>query len=411
MSRAAGSTVPGIIDRVRGSVGPVSSARTLPGEAYTSPEFYEFEREAVFGRSWLFLCHESQLPAPGDHLAITVADEPLIVSRGRDGVVHVVSAVCQHRGFVITEGPPGPDGPALAVADQEVTTTRNLRCPYHFWTYDFDGRLTGAPSMNPAHQLDELKAKHCLPSFRVEIWRGLVFTNLDPDAAPVAPTLAAADAAVAPYRLEDMVVADTVTLPDLPFNWKNMQENALEEYHTTYVHKGYHENVPAHLVQHGTFESGDGAIYRHAGMVIPGGEPVPNRPNFPVIEGLPDYERGQFLFLSVPPTLFAAIRPDGVKMFRIVPQGVDRMTLTIMFLFPSATLELPDFASMLQQQIDLIPAIDHPDIESNTRMYHGLRSQFAPRGPFSPQESSLPQFNQWLLDRYEAALVPDLVSA
>ena len=74
-------------------------------------------------------------------------------------------------------------------------------------------------------------------------------------------------------------------------------------------------------------------------------------------------------------------------------------------------LELPDFPSMLQKSIDLIPAIDHPDIVSNTRMYHGLRSQFAPRGPFSPQESSLPQFNQWLLDRYEAALAPDLVSA
>ncbi|CAN5599910.1 aromatic ring-hydroxylating dioxygenase subunit alpha [soil metagenome] len=407
MSRPTASTTEEITRLVRESVGPVASARTLPAECYYSPDFYEFERDAIFGRSWLFLCHESQVPLPGDHLPVTVAAEPLLVTRGRDAQVHVVSAVCQHRGFVITDPGLGSDG---TVTD-EVTSTRHLRCPYHFWTYDFDGRLTSAPSMSDTHELDALKATICLPKMRVEIWHGLIFANQDPDAAPLAPTVQAADAAITPYRLEDMVVAETVTLTDLPFNWKNMQENALEEYHTTYVHKGFHENVPANLVEHGSFEPGDGAVYRHAGMIIPGGQPVPGRPTFPVIEGLPEYERGQFLFLSIPPLLFAAVRPDGVKMFRIVPQAVDRISLTIMFLFPRTTLELPDFAALLQRQVDLIPLIDQPDIDSNTRMFTGLRSKFAPRGPFSPQESSLPQFNQWLLDRYSAASEPETVDA
>lgn len=44
--------------------------------------------------------------------------------------------------------------------------------------------------------------------------------------------------------------------------------------------------------------------------------------------------------------------------------------------------------------------IDRPDLDSNTRMFKGLRSRFAPRGPYSPYETSLPQLNQWLLERY-----------
>lgn len=380
--------VQAIIDAVAGSVGDVSSARSLPAEAYLSPRFYEFEKEAIFSRSWLFLCHVSQVAEPGDVLAVTVADEPLIVSRDEAGVIHVLSAVCQHRGYVIAE----EDGKG-----------KNLRCPYHYWTYGLDGRLLGAPSMAPAHDLAELKATIRLPELRVEVWEGLVFANLDPEAEPLAATIPALTAEVLPYRIADLVVADVVTIPDLPFNWKNMQENALEEYHTTYVHRGFHENAPADRVRHADFAPGDGAIYRHAGLIIPGGEPVPNRPTFPVIDGLPDAYRRFFLFVAIPPLLFAAIRPDGIKLFRITPDGVDRMTLTISFLFPPSTLGRDDFPELMAGQLGLIEKLDQPDIESNTRMYRGLRSAYAPRGPLSPQESSLPQLNEWLLERYQAA--------
>ncbi|MDY7105615.1 MAG: aromatic ring-hydroxylating dioxygenase subunit alpha [Actinomycetota bacterium] len=388
MSAPAAGSVADLCRQAHESVGDIGSARSLPAGVYTSPEFYEFEKNSVFRSSWLYLCHESQVPEPGDHLAVTVADEPLLVARDHDGRINVLSAVCQHRGYVITDC----DG-----------SSKRFRCPYHAWTYELDGRLVAAPSMGPAHDLDELRRTIALPKLRVEIWHGLVFATLDADAAPLAPTVADADAAIAPYRLGDMVVAETVTIRDLPFNWKNMQENALEEYHTSYIHKGFHENVPADRVVHGAFPPGAGAVYRHAGMIIGGGEPVPGRPTLPVVEGLTEQERHHFVFLAVPPLLFAAIRPDGAKVFRIVPQSAGLTTLTIQFLFPRPTLELDDFDDLLRQQVAMIDTIDQPDLDSNARVYAGLRSSFAPRGQLSPQESSLPQFNRWLLDRYEGA--------
>jgi phenylpropionate dioxygenase-like ring-hydroxylating dioxygenase large terminal subunit len=382
-----------IVDGIDGSVGDIAQARTVPPAAYTSELFFEFERRAIFDRSWLFLCHASEIPRSGDFQTVTIIDEPLIITRDEQAKIHVLSAICQHRGSVLADGK---------------GSERYLRCPYHSWTYGLDGRLLGAPSMAPGHSLAELKAGICLPRLRVEVWHGMVFANFDQNAQPLAPTLAKLEPVIAGHRFEDLVVAESVTLPNLPFNWKNMQENALEEYHTTYVHKGYHENAPAHLVERGAFEPGDGGIYRHAGLIIKGGEDVPGRPTFPVIDGLPEQDRGYFIFLAIPPQFFAAVYPHGLKVFRIVPQAANEMTLTISFHFPRATIDLPAFPSMLKRQLEFIDLIDREDIDSNTRMFRGLRSRFAPRGPYSPQEATLPQFNEWLLERYRSELAAGL---
>jgi phenylpropionate dioxygenase-like ring-hydroxylating dioxygenase large terminal subunit len=383
------TTLTRAIDAMDGSVGEIGAAQAMPPELYTSTELFEMEREAIFGRSWIYLCHESEIANPGDYQAVTVLNEPLLITRDQHGYVHVLSAVCQHRGYVIAE---------------TCGSERSLRCPYHSWTYGLDGELLSAPAMEPAYQLDDLRATVRLPPFRSEVWHGLVFVNFDPDAAPLVSTVSRLDEEVAPYRIEDMVVAESVTLDNLPFNWKNMQENALEEYHTTYVHRGYHENAPADRVVHGEFAAGDDAVYRHAGLIIKGGEDVPGRPTFPVIADLPEANHWFFLFASVLPAMFAAIRPDGLKLFRILPQSADRMTLTISFLFPPTTLELDEFPKLMERQRELITLLDQPDIESNTRIFRGLHSRHAPRGPYSTQEATLPQFNSWLLARYRAYL-------
>ncbi len=392
-----------VVDEVAESTGDLASARTMPPEAYTSQEFYEFELESVFRRSWLYLCHVSEVPEPGDRLPVTVADEPLIVTRDMDGRIHVVSAVCQHRGYVITNPELGGDqGPAASVADreEEATSSRFLRCPYHYWTFGLDGRLLAAPSMAPAHDLETLKRTICLPRLRVEVWHGMVFANFDPDAPDLVPTLANVEDVVEQYGIEDLVVIDSRDLTDLPFNWKNMQENALEEYHTTYVHKGWHENAPAHLVHHPEYRRGDGSVHRYVGLLQRAGEPVPGFPVLPVIPGMDEDLYRRLLFVAVPPLHFAAIEATGIKMFRITPQSADRTTLTISWLFPRSTVEELGVEALMEGQLELIEVIDKPDLRSNAGMFRGLSSRFAPRGPYSPYEATLPQFNEWLHERY-----------
>lgn len=368
--------------RIMSSVG--DDGVSLPREAYTSEAFYEFEKEALFARTWLYMCHVSEVPDHGSIKAVTVGDEPLLVTNNK-GTINVVSAVCQHRGYAIA----AEDGNA-----------NYLRCPYHYWTYGLDGRLMGAPSMTPKHDLDQLKATACLPKLKVEIWEGLVFANMDPNAASLIPTLEKLTPHVQGYRIADLTVVHELVLADLPFNWKNMQENALEEYHTTYVHKGWHENAPAHLVKHPEYENGDGMVFRHAYLVEKAGVPIPGFPNMPIIPNLPEEMKDYMLFFAVPPLNFAAVEAFGIKMFRITPQSAGRTTLTITWMYPQETVDSPDWPELWEGQLDLINKIDYPDLESNTNMFKGLKSRFAPQGPLSHYERTLPQFNEWMLERY-----------
>ena len=75
----------------------VSQASTLPPACYTSPEFFEFEKDAIFFRDWLCIGRADQVPSPGDYLAVTLVDEPLVMLRDNDGEIVVLSAVCRHR--------------------------------------------------------------------------------------------------------------------------------------------------------------------------------------------------------------------------------------------------------------------------------------------------------------------------
>src|SRR6185312_6761796 len=70
---------------------------TLPSSLYRDAGVYQDERKHIFGRSWLFLGHESQLAEPGAYIAVTLAGYPLLAVRGKDNVIRAFHNVCRHR--------------------------------------------------------------------------------------------------------------------------------------------------------------------------------------------------------------------------------------------------------------------------------------------------------------------------
>ena len=76
---------------------PLESAWTLPPAAYTSDDIYALEVERILKRSWLPLARVDQIPEPGDYVSVDLAGQPVMVVRGADGEVRVLSRVCLHR--------------------------------------------------------------------------------------------------------------------------------------------------------------------------------------------------------------------------------------------------------------------------------------------------------------------------
>jgi hypothetical protein len=127
-----------------------------------------------------------------------------------------------------------------------------------------------------------------------------------------------------------------------------------------------------------------------------------NKALFPIIPGLSDEQRSRIMFASVPPTAFVALLPDQVFLFMILPQSAGTMTLRIVWLFPLSSLDDPDFQATYASQTGANDVLNQQDMVTNGFMQAGQYSRFAPRGRYSHQETTLPQFNRWLAKRYRA---------
>jgi phenylpropionate dioxygenase-like ring-hydroxylating dioxygenase large terminal subunit len=384
------SAVRAILDALDTTSTDYTTARTMPADVYTSEEFYEFEKEAIFAKEWLCLGHVSQIPNEGDYFTMQVADEPLIVVRGNDGVVRAMSSICQHRGYPVK-------------IDGDTGNTKQFRCDYHYWAYGLDGQLVAAPEMTRTCPLQQLRAETALPQLKVEVWHGMIFANMDLDAEPLAPKLAKLAPEFEAYDVANLTMINPLEYKGQPWNWKGMHENALEPYHTSFVHMGYHDVAPASMAEFTEWDDADGQVmhptnyrwmdagFNPTGMAI-----------LPVFPGLSEDRRKRVMFASVLPTVFFALSPEQVFYFLITPESANKMTLRMGWLFPEVSLKSPGFQWAFEMQNAVNQVINDQDIYSNTRMQDGQRSRFTKRGRYSWQEGTLPQMNRWLTLRYLA---------
>lgn len=146
----------------------------IPAHIYNDNEIFALEKERLFGRSWLFVAHESEVPQAGDYVVRRVLDDSFIISRDQSGEVRAMFNMCLHRG--------------MQVCRAEMGNASHFRCPYHGWSYRNDGRLVGLPFHKEAYGGEEgfsRKGQTLLPAPAIDSYNGLIFISLDPDAPPL----------------------------------------------------------------------------------------------------------------------------------------------------------------------------------------------------------------------------------
>jgi phenylpropionate dioxygenase-like ring-hydroxylating dioxygenase large terminal subunit len=391
------------LELIAPSASDFTDAVTLPPECYTSEAFHEFELRAVFEREWLCLGRTDQVPNVGDFYTATVLGEPLIVVRNKDSEIRVLSSVCQHRGMCVTAPGERPREEWLELPPETNGNCRTFRCPYHWWTYDLDGRLIGAPEMQRTRRFK--KGDVALPTLRCEVWNGFIFVNFDRDAQPLGPRLAKLDGYLENYRVTEMVTVEPETIPHLPFNWKVMAENFMEGYHPDRLHKGIHDFAPSSNVWYEDYEEGDGALLGTIRTTIRDGGFNPTyRALFPLIDTLTEEQRWYAVFAYVPPTLLLGFQPDSAFWFTVQPESAGLHTLSMAYIFHRETVDLPLFKELLDAAVRGVEWFNNQDLPANTAVQRGMGSRFAARGSYSWQEAVLPQFNRWLYERYRRAV-------
>ncbi|MBS0578132.1 MAG: aromatic ring-hydroxylating dioxygenase subunit alpha [Proteobacteria bacterium] len=225
-------------NRVQELLADAKPGHTLPQPFYADPELYQFDVSAVLPRSWFMLGFEAELAAPGSYLSLTIGPHPLLVVRGRDGVIRGFHNICRHRGAQICAEGAG--------------TLAKIVCPYHRWTYELDGRLAGAARVPDGLDF----ASHGLVPIRVELLEGCIYAALTDAAPDFAPFREAAAPFLRPYGLARAKLAYQSELIEKA-NWKLVMENARECYHCAVWHPELKVSFPVVFGQN--FRVTDGA--------------------------------------------------------------------------------------------------------------------------------------------------------
>ncbi len=194
---------------------------------FTDPQIFEDEMIRIFGGTWVYLLHESEISAPFDFETRRVGRRPVIVTRGEDGEIHVLLNRCTHRGTML--------------CPLESGNQKRFQCAYHGWTFSNSGELT-AVTYPEGYRADFLKEAYNLGRApRVQSYRGFVFCSFNPDVESVEEWMGPArpifDWAVDQTGGDSNIKLVKASVMEYRGNWKLQNDNNGDMYHVPFTHR------------------------------------------------------------------------------------------------------------------------------------------------------------------------------
>ena len=200
---------------------------------YTDPDIFHQEMERIFKNTWVWVAHASDLPGKNTFKTSHVGLQPVVVTRDKDGKVHVLLNRCRHR--------------AASVCEKKKGKASVFVCPYHGWSYDVDGALRKVPHAKGYPETFD-KDEFSLISLRTEEYGGMIFATFKEDIEPLVEFLGGAKKWIDLFMKQGAGFG-IKTLGEhrfrFPGNWKIQLENTTDAYHFPIVHKTFLDSLDA----------------------------------------------------------------------------------------------------------------------------------------------------------------------
>ncbi len=356
---------------------------SLPGWIYHDSDFFAAEMDALIRPSWQIVCHANDIASVGDWQSLEYLGENVIVIRGDDRQVRAFHNVCRHRASRLVDGSAG--------------CAKKLVCPYHGWTYEKDGRLSGVPGKADYPGLD--MGKRGLKPVEMEIWQGFIFVRLESGGPSVAKMMAPYEAMITPYRFEEMAAIGRVTLRPRAVNWKNVADNYSDGLHIPIAHPGL-----TRLFGRGYGIEANDHVDRMWGDLVE--RPSSNiserayQKFLPRVDHLPKNKQRHWLYFKLWPNVAFDIYPDQVDFMQFLPvSATETLIREISYALPDKRREMKA-ARYLNWRINR--QVNTEDTALIARVQAGMASSSYSPGPLGESEVCLRSFARKL-----RALLPE----
>ena len=368
---------------------PIKDAHGLPNECYTSKEYTLIERKKLFEDKWMVIGVASSLPNVGDAKPVDILGMPILLVRGKDKKIRVFHNVCSHRG--------------LKLVTKSGNIKNVIRCPYHSWSYNFDGELVATPhigGMNIHQTKDFERSKSNLKEIRSYIWLDLIMININNNEMSFEEYIKPlSDRWEEFWPIKDRELINHSN--DFGYfklnancNWKFAIENYCESYHLPWVHPGlnsyskiedhYHiQGLPNRFAGQGT------VVYNPR---FEGKEKFPCFPNWPKNkENIAEY-------VALFPNVMLGIHKDHYYAYWLEPINHE-FTLEHMELYyvGEEAANSKKFESLRKQNHKQWEDIQKEDVDIIQGMQIGRNSPVYNGGNFSPvMDNPTHHFHKWV---------------
>ncbi len=367
----------------------IEKAHGLPNECYSNGAYLQIERKKIFEEKWVTIGVASSLPNTGDAKPFDLLGIPLIILRDKKNKIRVFHNVCSHRGYKLL--------------DKKCSIKNVIRCPYHSWSYNFDGDLVATPHLGGIDQNDHKdfdKSKSNLKEVRSVVWLDLIMVNISNNAMPFEDYIHPLSKRWSKFWTKEdqkMIYHPNdygYFLLEAKCNWKFAIENYCESYHLPFVHPGL--NSYSKIDDHYHIQ---GLPNRFAGQGTLVYDPrFKNNEKFPNFPGWNKEKDKHAEYVALFPNVMLGIHKDHYYAYWLEPitHNYTKEHMEIYYVGEEAAYS-EKFKSIRKQNFQQWHSIQSEDVMIIEGMQEGRKSPAFNGGNFSPVlDNPTHHFNKWV---------------